>query len=430
MPNVINALEAIEGAAQGNARLQAIRDNDSPRLRRLLTLALSPDITFGVKKLPKPVTSPVLFDDIAWDIALESLLQELENRRLTGNAAQEAIASFLGKCTLLQSKWAERIIKQDLRMNVGAKDVNNALGETVIYIFEVPLAASYDDVKEKDLAGTWALQPKLDGGRAVAILPGSGGRVKLLSRTGKEWGNFESIRLALQAWNDKRGTDETLYLDGEVVSLDANGRINFQQIQKTMMRKDGVEVGRLQYVIFDAATAQEWQDPQLPYSDRYNVAAATAYAISGTPTLDEAPVAFVPSTFTKTLTMADLKEVSGFWVGKGYEGAMARRADAPVKNKRSKALLKVKTFKDAEARILGKVEGQGKYTGMLGAFRCQYNGKEFEIGSGFDDNQRQEFWEMAELPELVNFKFFELTDDAIPRFPIFRYFRSVDDVSA
>ncbi len=53
--NVLQALESMEQAAQGNARLDALKMADSSELRKVLTLALSPDITFGVKKLPEPL---------------------------------------------------------------------------------------------------------------------------------------------------------------------------------------------------------------------------------------------------------------------------------------------------------------------------------------------------------------------------------------
>ena len=55
--------------------------------------------------------------------------------------------------------------------------------------------------------------------------------------------------------------------------------------------------------------------------------------------------------------------------------------------KRTRALLKVKRFLDAEAEVLEHVAGKGKHTGRTGALRvrCLENGSEFKIGTGFDD---------------------------------------------
>jgi ATP-dependent DNA ligase len=430
--NALTALEAAEAAAQGNDRLNTLKKHDSEELRDVLRMALDPAITFGIKKLPAPDKNTLksINGDEGWYRKFTELASMLANRDWTGKVAQNAVAEFLGACDENQRKWTERILKQDLRINVGAKDVNNAFENMVIQIFEVPLATDYAKVKPKDLKGQWVMEPKLDGGRAVAVLPKNQGKVRLLSRTGKEWNNFESIRAKLQRWNDAR-QGPTIYLDGEVVSLDEEGRIDFQQIQKTMMRKDGVEVGRLQYVVFDYATEDEWYEPKLPYSERLDQALDTVQSIA-TDASDLTVVAVAPRTTLVDPMVALLESWCTQFVHNGYEGAMARRADLPVENKRSKRLIKIKTFQDDEGEVIGAVEGTGKYAGMLGALQCKHkNGKEFEIGSGFDDAQRQEFWANHNdlgLPRLVSFKFFELTDDGIPRFPIFRYFRSEQDV--
>jgi DNA ligase-1 len=74
------------------------------------------------------------------------------------------------------------------------------------------------------------------------------------------------------------------------------------------------------------------------------------------------------------------------------------------------------------------VEGAGKLLGMLGALNCRTKaGVEFQIGSGFSEEDRRQIWGMKNLPRLVNYKFQELTLDGVPRFPVFRGFRHEDD---
>jgi len=82
--------------------------------------------------------------------------------------------------------------------------------------------------------------------------------------------------------------------------------------------------------------------------------------------------------------------------------------------------------------VLGAVIGQGKYDGVLGALQCQTEaGKQFEIGSGFSDEDRKRIWKnRKDLPKFVNYKFQNLTEDGIPRFPIFRSFRAEIDTEA
>ena len=50
---------------------------------------------------------------------------------------------------------------------------------------------------------------------------------------------------------------------------------------------------------------------------------------------------------------------------------MLREPHSPYENRRSKNLLKVKTFYDDEAVILGYTAGTGRCTGMVGALKCR-----------------------------------------------------------
>jgi DNA ligase 1 len=77
--------------------------------------------------------------------------------------------------------------------------------------------------------------------------------------------------------------------------------------------------------------------------------------------------------------------------------------------------------------IIDAIEGKGKYKGMLGAFLCRgkitgYN-IEAEVGSGFNDEQRVEFWKKRKqmIGTKIEVKYQGLTDDGTSlRFPIFR----------
>jgi DNA ligase-1 len=428
--NALAALESLEAAARGNARLEALKEGDSPQLRKLLTLALSPQVTFGVKKLPEPLMALEQMDDSVWYRKFLDLLEELSSRRLTGNAAQQTIAHFLGDCDDTQRKWSERIIKQDLRLDIGAKDVNNTLGEGTIFQFTVPLAEDYAKVKPNLLAGKWCVEPKLDGARCVAFLPANKGRVQLFSRTGKEWLNFEPVREKLQEINNTRNPTQSLVLDGEVVVI-VNDHIDFQALQHVLFKKGG-DTDHLKYLLFDATTQAEWEKPTRPYRERYEVAREFVQRA-----LHEVPGSVARLGVVEMFETIDpdptrmLKHSTEF-VYKGFEGAMYRRSLEPVLLKRSRALLKVKSFVDDEATVVGAVVGNGKYAGMLGALECKSkDGKLFEIGSGFSDEQRRLYWKefnAKRLPKQLTYKYFELTEDGKPRFPIFKGFRHEDDI--
>jgi DNA ligase-1 len=116
------------------------------------------------------------------------------------------------------------------------------------------------------------------------------------------------------------------------------------------------------------------------------------------------------------------KEVTEYYekyVDEGYEGQMLR-LDAFYENKRSKNLLKHKSFIDEEYTIIDICEGEGNRAGTAGYFV-------FETADGkpFKSNVKGTWEETAEMlknkKKLIGkeatVKYFNLTPDGIPRFP-------------
>lgn len=157
-------------------------------------------------------------------------------------------------------------------------------------------------------------------------------------------------------------------------------------------------------------------------------------------------------------TPADLDEFEARVLAEGYEGVMLRDPYSPYKFGRSTAkegyLLKVKRFVDSEAIVLGFQElmknanelssdelGHAKRSShkaglvpmdTLGALlvRDLKTGAEFSIGGGFTVAQREQFWYYrVNLPgKIVTYKHFLVGAKDAPRFPVFRSFRSPDDM--
>ena len=101
----------------------------------------------------------------------------------------------------------------------------------------------------------------------------------------------------------------------------------------------------------------------------------------------------------------------------GGEGLMLHLADAPYETGRSDVLLKVKPWQDAEAVVIGHQQGKGRFAGMLGALKVRTpEGKEFSLGTGFSDAQRQE---PPALGTTVTYRYRDLTSKGLPRFASF-----------
>lgn len=111
--------------------------------------------------------------------------------------------------------------------------------------------------------------------------------------------------------------------------------------------------------------------------------------------------------------MAKLDEV----VAAGAEGLMLHHENAQYRTGRSDALLKVKRYDDAEARVLKHLPGKGKYTGMLGALLLETpGGIRFKVGSGFSDLERQN---PPAIGSWVTYKYWGKTRKNKPRFASF-----------
>lgn len=139
----------------------------------------------------------------------------------------------------------------------------------------------------------------------------------------------------------------------------------------------------------------------------------------------------------------------------GYEGLILRDPNAPYKMGRSTMnegyLLKLKRFMDAEATVIGFEErmhngneatvselGRTKRSshkagksgrGDLGAIRVRFQGVEFNIGTGFTDDERATVWADQDnyLGRLAKFKYFPVGVKEAPRHPVFLGWRDKSD---
>ena len=104
-------------------------------------------------------------------------------------------------------------------------------------------------------------------------------------------------------------------------------------------------------------------------------------------------------------------------LAKGGEGLMLHKGTAHYQAKRSKDLMKLKKYQDAEAIVLKHLPGKGRNEGRLGAILVQTpQGITFKIGSGYSDQEREN---PPAVGTTITYKYIGKTKNNVPRFASF-----------
>ena len=267
--------------------------------------------------------------------------------------------------------------------------------------FEPMLAAKWEDYKDKIQYPIYS-QAKLDGIRCIVTKEG------MFSRNGKPIISaphiFESLKPLFKVKPD-------LIFDGELYADKFANDFNtiVSLVKKTKPTADDLKQSEknIEYHIYD-----------LPSSDKNFVHRAYDLGILFETRSELQRYCKLVDT-RKVESEDDVMEQYGLLVDAGYEGQILR-LDAKYENKRTKSLLKHKSFIDEEYTILDICEGEGNRAGTAG-----YMVFETKEGKRFKSNVKGTWEETAEMlknkKKLIGkeatIKYFNLTPDGIPRFP-------------
>lgn len=97
---------------------------------------------------------------------------------------------------------------------------------------------------------------------------------------------------------------------------------------------------------------------------------------------------------------------------------MLRQPRSKYEGRRGNTLYKLKSWYDAEAEVIGYADGSGRHEGRTGSLVARMAcGTVFRVGTGMSDAQRED---PPPIGSIINYRFFELSEDGYPRFPAFR----------
>jgi DNA ligase-1 len=256
------------------------------------------------------------------------------------------------------------------------------------FIPQLTLAQEYQ--VHKDYTGYW-MSEKLDGIRAFWT------GTELLTRNGNKIAAPTSFTYGLP----------NQALEGELWA----GRGNFHLVQQTVLDEipNAKAWARITFMLFDIPGAVR------PFDERI-ASLKTIVATSNNPQINVVPHSLVSSNVQIVEKLDEIERQGG-------EGVMLRVANALYKSGRSNTLIKLKSYSDAEAMVIGYKAGKGKYSGMMGSIIVESaEGLQFLIGSGFTDSEREN---PPPIGTKINFRYNGKTQNGVPKFA--RYIKVRED---
>jgi DNA ligase-1 len=264
--------------------------------------------------------------------------------------------------------------------------------------FEPMLAHKWEDYKAKVKFPLYS-QPKLDGIRCIIRKDG------MWTRTGKQLVAaphiYEALKPLFEATPD-------LIFDGELYSdkfaNDFDSLCSIVKKTKPTPEDIALSAAQMEYHIYDLPSTKDIFSKRIAALDLLSIVLPECCKI------------------VNTYLLQNEKEVEAqheLYVTQDYEGQMLR-LNGLYENRRSKSLLKHKSFIDEEYTILGVEEGIGNKTGMVGSFIFESkSGKRFNCSPKFNWQRCTEMWEQREtlIGKQATVKYFNLTPQGIPRFP-------------
>ena len=329
---------------------------------------------------------------------LFEVLDKLIRREVTGHDAIKLVNGYaLGDDSIY------KIIDKDLGIRAGVTIINKAI-DGLVPAFKVALAKEYESGKCNWDDG-WFASRKLDGVRCLAITD-EDGNCKLYSRMGKELTTLNKVKEAIEATN----IVNTVF-DGEICLVDERGNEDFQGIMKQLRRKDH-QIENPAYMIFDMLNKSEFEltKESEPLEGRLHILRSW---------LNGRNINSDCLRYTDQNVINDdehFETWSKIAADNNWEGVMLRK-NVAYEGKRTKNLVKVKQFHDAEYEVIDfdnddhevVRDGKSETIKMLAQVWIEHKGYRVKVGSGWSQEQRLQYMDGSIVGKIITVQYFEET---------------------
>lgn len=318
-------------------------------------------------------------------------------------SSYQAIGKNLGKSNATTSE--EQADKEALALWEGKKKRKYKEDREAVFLstYKPMLAKKYNPDKPPRMP--LIVQPKLDGVRALSYL--KRGKRVLIGRSGLPI-ELPHIKAAVSR------LPKNLILDGEIY---LHG-MSFQQITK-LLKTPQEDTTKLEYHLFDCIDENHQDEP---YSER------RLHLPASTRLPKNSPIKIVDCTTVRNRD--ELDNAQQQYLNLLYEGVIIRVPSGIYRfGYRSSDLLKYKEFLDDEFKVVGWETGKGKFEDCV-IWICETsNGKEFRATQKGTTEERREYLATAGdyIGQALTVRYFSITEDGIPRFPVGIGFRLDQD---
>lgn len=374
MLNILDQLAATKKRTEKEAILAGLQGDDAALFKKMGIAAYSPEISYNIKKYPRPVEYT---GKASLEFAIDSL-SVLSTRQFTGKKAIQFITLLEGSLTAEDGEVLFRIIKKDLRCGL-TEGTMNRVWPDLIYTPPYQRCSSFNKGNLSKIKLPAYSQTKSDGMYVDIIVPADGSVV------------YRSRNCEVKAYNNQvtDGQFERgfVYM-GEALYTDENGKIMSRKDGNGRLNADDVDTSRIVFVLWDIVPLTDYNARrcEIPYATRLNT---LKLALKGT---------------TDNLRLVDTRVVNSVQeiidhfkeeVAKGEEGTVIKNQGGIWADHTSPDQVKCKIEFECELEIVELEEGTGKNKGRMGAAICASSDRKLKtgVGIGFSDKQRQEMWD-------------------------------------
>jgi len=394
MDDIISIFKKLVDTKSANDKIEIVRanGNDEMFLENLAFLVDS-NITTGLSlnKINKDMRGCIECKTLtSWC----QCLSYIRDNNTGTDADIMAIRKFIN-CQDNNDKWFyESIMTKTLRVGMTVKSVNKAI-PNLINTYDTQQGYLIDDKHMPEEGEVFSLSQKLNG------INGGFLKKECLSRQGKPLSGMSHIlhEIEMLGLGNK-------YINGELIRINHDNlsdEENFRKACAIINTDDYIDKTDIEFVFYEILSIEEFNrgksnDTYMKRLSNYKTVQNEIKEL-GLKHIRFIPIYYVgsdKSEIDKWLAYAD---------DNGLEGLMLNK-DTYWINRRNYGLLKVKSFKTADLRCTGVLEGKGKNKGLLGSIVVDYKGYALGVG-GFTDVQRADWWANPEeiIGKIVTVKY-------------------------